>query len=451
MTPVIALLLLAAVVQGSTTVRVGDTFQLTGFPHGWEEERGKNTLNPFDPAQVAVRARFTCAGGGQAAVLIDDAVPGFFFQNFTRSYDSQKGEILTPRGKPTFVVRFTPRAPGECAYRLEGRLHSFEHGSWAPLKEGKFAVLETPRWPGFVRRSGTYFRLDNGTGVWPVGEDMAWPSTRNGTYDMERWMTALAAHGGSWIRVWFGGLSAQNCFVFETTATGLGKYDLAALWRVDKVLQIAESLGIFVQFCVNSYNSVRETNFYPAWSASPYNSANPGGVIQHPPEFFTSDLAESFYKQRLSYVIARWSYSPNVWAFEFWNEIDGEQNYISDKVARWHRKFADLARRLDVNRHMLTTSFAQEPGDVAVDSLPELDFSQTHCYSSNDFGQTLVQLASLKRAIYAKPTIVAEFGVSAMKQDPTGLNIHNALWSCLVGGCGAGSMTWWWDSYGKED
>lgn len=50
---------------------------------------------------------------------------------------------------------------------------------------------------------------------------------------------------------------------------------------------------------------------------------------------------------------------------------------------------AQYVRSIDVNEHMMTTSFSRSDGDDNVYQLPDIDFTMTHNYGSSDiFGQT---------------------------------------------------------------
>ena len=58
---------------------------------------------------------------------------------------------------------------------------------------------------------------------------------------------------------------------------------------------------------------------------------------------------------------------------------------------------------------------------------------------------------------YHKPTFIAEFGTGpagagvAEKQDPTGISLHNGLWSSIVSVSALGASTWFWDSWVDHD
>lgn len=71
--------------------------------------------------------------------------------------------------------------------------------------------------------------------------------------------------------------------------------------------------------CIESFNLFCDRPSAPCyWAKSVYNKAN-GGVLDEPSDFFSSDLAASFFKMRLGYIVARYGGSPAVFAWEFFN------------------------------------------------------------------------------------------------------------------------------------
>src|SRR5947209_849681 len=65
-----------------------------------------NYANPNDPAQADVEAVFTAPSGKQ------QTVPGFFFQNFTRSGSVKKETLTLVKGSDSWKVRYAPSEIG---------------------------------------------------------------------------------------------------------------------------------------------------------------------------------------------------------------------------------------------------------------------------------------------------------------------------------------------------
>ena len=94
----------------------------------------------------------------------------------------------------------------------------------------------------------------------------------------------------------------------------LGKMNLDNSWRLDRVIEIAENLGIYQLLCLTN-----QTNFNGGWKTNVFNKAN-GGILDSPREYFTSDLAMKYLEKRFRYIVARWGYSTSVFSWNLWNE-----------------------------------------------------------------------------------------------------------------------------------
>jgi hypothetical protein len=302
---------------------------------------------------------------------------------------------------------------------------------------------------GFIRRASVskfHFEYDDGSPYFAVGENVCWPSSR-GSYDYDDWFGRLAEAGGNYARLWIGPFDA---FTLEAKAGGLGRYDLANAWRIDAVVRLAEQKGIALMYCTESFNSLRSKPEYNLWHLNPYNAAN-GGMLQRTEDFFTSAEAKRRFKDRLRYSVARYGDSPALLSWEFWNEVDIIDKYVSADVRAWHEEMARYLRGIDPYRHLITTSFAGSEGDAAVDGLPEMDYVQTHNYGSKDVAEMASGYGLRKAAKYGKPHYIGEFGVDVYgkdnKGDPTGIHLHNGLWAPVVSLSAGTGMLWWWDNF----
>jgi hypothetical protein len=398
--------------------------------------------NPFDPDQVAVEGRFRGPAGRERVV------PGFWYRRYRRELVG-KNERVTPVGEPGWRVRFAPEEVGRYTYRVTVR----DRGGEARSAEGAFTAVAGSE-PGFVRvsrRNPLYFAFDDGAPYFPVGANVCWSGSR-GTYDYDDWFPKYAAHGCNYARLWIGPF---DLFTLERTApgepgSGLGRYDLANAWRLDTVLERAEREGLRLMFCLESFNSLRTQQPYALWDRNPYNAAN-GGPLQRPEQFFTDERARRLFRQRLRYLVARWGYSTHLLAWEFWNEVDIIEKYVSPEVRDWHVAMSRALRELDPWQHLRTTSFARSPGDAAIDGLPEMEFVQTHRYGPQDMAADLPDWCLWKAQAYKKPHFVGEFGADAggprADADPTGIQLHDGIWSTALSQSAGTAMLWWWDNY----
>jgi hypothetical protein len=399
--------------------------------------------NPFDPAEVEVTGVFATPAGRTVRVS------GFYYQPYTRSRDGER-ERLTPDGPATFRVRFAWGEVGRYHYQVTLR----DARGTRVMDKGEFAV-RAGKAGGYVRRSPSphYFQLSSGAPYFPIGENVCWPN-REGSYDYDRWMTALSGHGANYLRLWL--INEWNRLGLEhqpraaDDGNGLGRYDQEASWRIDHILSLGEEQGIRALMCIESFNSLDANSENANWSQYPYNRAH-GGPCARPPDFFTDATAKRLFRQRLRYLVARWGYSHSVFAWEFWNEVDGVTGYDSAAIAAWHQEMARYLRSIDPWAHLITTSYGNTQGDPAVDGLPEMEFVQSHSYNSKDMAVTVSTVDLQKAARYHKPHYFGEFGADVTgrdnRYDPTGIHLHNGMWAAVHSLSAGTAMLWYWDSY----
>jgi hypothetical protein len=399
--------------------------------------------NPFDPEEVRLDARITGPDGQNLTV------PGFFYSPYERSLVGEKSERLVPVDGAGWRIRFAPKIPG----RYQGRVILTDGDRTV---ESPFAFTATPAdHHGLVRvakGNPLAFEFENGTPYFAIGENVCWPGSA-GTYDYDNYWHRLADAGANYARLWIGPF---DCFTLERAKrgpddpAGLGRIDLENAWRVDYVLDEAAKRGIEVMFCIDSFNSLRIKQPHAIWPQCPYNAAN-GGPLARPRDFFTNETARQLFQRRLRYIVARWGDNPYVLSWEFWNEVDIIETYVSDEVRDWHRDMARYLRSIDPYNHMITTSWARTAGDPAVDELPELDYIQSHQYGAHDAAWYLTKVSREKNARFGKPHYFGEYGTGTRaegtREDVDGIHLHNGLWSGVFAPAAGTGMLWWWDNY----
>ena len=401
----------------------------------------RSYANPFDPEEISVGARVTAPSGRVSEV------PGFPYQECRLA--ARKPERVEPVGGLVWKVRWAPVEVGRHRIRL-----------WARDKSGESQAAElvvpvaASKHPGYVRRSRarpTRFAFDDGSPFFALGENVCWGSGETSLADYELWFSHLAAAGCNYARLWLAPwmFTAPIAWPDEPEAKRAGSFSLRSSWRLDQVVQMAERRGLYLMLCLDSFNSLRASDPYPAFDQYLLN-AKFGGPLASPVRFFTDPEARRLFMRRLRYYAARWGYSTHVFAWEFWNEVDLAEGYDSAQVRDWHREMARYLRGIDPWDHLITTSYARSDGDPAVDGLAEMDFVQTHNYGSPDIAGTLLDWSRAK-ARYGKPHLVGEFGADSSGrgdlQDTDGVHLHNGLWASALSGDAGTAMTWWWDQY----
>ncbi len=396
--------------------------------------------NPFDPEEIDILGHFTDPDGKEITV------PGFFYQEYKRELKVDY-EDLTPISDPEFRIRFSPIKTGIYKFYISVKDKTKRHET---SKIYSFEVIDSKN-PGFVRVSKKdfhYFEFDNGEPFIPIGANVCWAGGK-GTFDFDIWLPKYAEVGGNYFRVWLG----PSWTTFALEKSSVREYDLKNAWRLDYILDLSSKLGLYVMLCFDSYNELRyqREGAYPFWEHTPHNIKN-GGPIKEPREFWTNKEMIKYYRNKIRYIVARYGYKTNVFAWEFWNEVDiiSPTAYIPERVRNWHDEMCKYIKSLDPWNHLVTTSFSSSPGKSDIDSLSGIDFVQTHIYQSKNYIDSLRSLIEHKEK-YKKPHLVGEFGLDVGGNDPLldpeGYAIHNAIWTTLLSGSCGSAMSWWWDNH----
>ena len=214
--------------------------------------------------------------------------------------------------------------------------------------------------------------------------------------------------------------------------------------------------NIYIILCLDTYGSIMEEEGFweeNKWDANPYNKKN-GGICGKPEEFFTDPEAKRIYKKRLRYIISRWGYSPNILAFELWNECNAPEE--------WVKEMARYIKTIDSYGHFVTTSLGYPWGDnfdgFKIWDIEDIDMITLHCYGEGIKSSVIPVLVQKSIEIaerYEKPFIVSEFGIDRARNDRDydsrgeATALHNGLWSSVMTKSFGTAMNWWWDSYIK--
>ncbi|MBI4978919.1 MAG: cellulase family glycosylhydrolase [Spirochaetes bacterium] len=391
--------------------------------------------NPFDPDEIDVSAQVTLPSGKTMTL------PAFFEQPYTVENGKE-----TASGKPHFTVRFLPVEAGKYSVRITAK---DKNGA---AQSGYMFTAAAASAKGFIRTAPNkkYFMFENGDTYFPVGHNVCWAKS---IAEYDNYFTKMAAAGENFSRIWIGPF---DIFTLERTSSGvndyagLTKYDLKNAWRFDYILDAAAAKNIYLMYCIESFNSFKSKPQHNVWHKCPYNKEF-GGPCDEAQKFFTDAEAKKIFKKRLRYILARYGYSANIFAWEFFNEVELTDKYNSADNSAWHKEMAQYLRSIDPYRHLISTSYGRTEGDPAVDGLAEMDFAQSHNYGAGDAATMMRGYCIDKSARYGKPHFFGEFGADVRGGgdvfDTEGINLHNGLFAPVFSlGAGTG-MLWWWDNY----
>ena len=412
-----------------------DVFECVAFTVDMDSEYN----NPFNSDEISIDAIVKSENNNIWKV------PGFYFQEYSGKLVDNK-EQINMVGEPKWVARISFPSPGIYKVIVKAKNPWGEDTSRSLDIEVRAADVS-----GMIRRSKTdhrYFVTDRGETYFPVGANICWGDGR-GVFAYDDWLPKYSREGCNYFRVW---LSPEwATFAMNSKESGYDKIDLYCAWRLDHLLDISVQQNMRVMLAIDSFNFL-SYHYYGSIKGSVYMKFN-GGILEEPLEYFTDERMKKIYKDRLRYIVARYGYSSAVMCWEFWNEVNLVADYDSDIITNWHREMAEYLKSIDPWDHLITTSHSGSEGDTQLDIIPELDFVQSHSYRSSDMAFDFGEHRKQKAAAADRPHFHGEFGCKSSggknvaKKDPTGIHLHNGLFSS-VGQMQAGTpMTWWWDLY----
>lgn len=419
-------------------------------------------LNPFDPDEIEVQARFESPSGKRTTV------DGFFQQPFVRKIEDDR-EVLVPVGRPGWRIRFTPTEAGLYRYTVHFKT---SHGAAASAPLNFLAQPSTRS--AFVRTcvdDPRLFELSDGTPFYPIGLNIHAPfdvraaemEHRNvladhGTFAYDRYFERLAATGANACVVWLAPWWLEIEWSREWPGFGgLGDFNLGNAWRLDYLLQAAERHGLRLHLVLENHGKY-SLWVDSQWGSNPYNNAN-GGMLERPEDFFTSSVAAAAYRRKLRYLVARYASSPALLGFELF----GEMNLVGSSArfanhpshARWVADTVRFFHVIDPYRHLLSVHYSNDwrTIDPAVAGLCELDYLVGDIYKPGGSIVDWVIETAHSNCVYGKPTFSTEFGGYWNGSPPARLeaDLHAGLWSNFMTPTAGAPFFWWFEFVDRND
>jgi hypothetical protein len=384
-------------------------------------------------------------------------IPGFYYRLYTPS--GSNPETYPTAGAISWKARFAPSQLG--SYTCDIKVKDVD-GTATSTTAGSFTCQESGK-KGFIKvdpNNDEFLKYDNGDTCLNIGQNIGW--NIGGIYGWNNYLVKLHNAGANWVRLWschYGsdmgvalewkiGIWGTNYF------QGAGKPSLQTSLRMDRYVEIAEQNGIAIQFALQHHGQV-STDTDSDWASNPYNSANSGGFLSDPCKYFTDPGAIKLTKNKYRYIVARWGYSPAIYAWELFNEVQWTNGWKKEpaNVVAWHNTMASYIRSIDAFKHPVTTS-SHSSGFENLWNLPDINLVQHHYYG-NDTIRTFEQTA-LSLADFNKPVLMAEFGLGGNPEGTTqpepyatqlkeGLEMHNGIWAAFF--AKSSGHLWWWDNY----
>jgi hypothetical protein len=415
--------------------------------------------DPFDPAVIDAAVVFTRPD------LSTITVPAFYFVPY--QVTGTNPEKYVNPGPAEWKARLAPDQVGHWTYSI--RIIDID-GTATAASAGAFDCVESSR-KGFIRvdkRNPLLLAYDNGQSRVNIGHNVCWMN--GGLAGWQHYFSFMANAGENWSRLWMCSYGSNNGLLLEGTKAisssyfgGVGKLSMPIAQRLDGVVELAEQNGIAFQLVLQHHGQFSTTT-NSDWAANPYNLANTadGGFLDSPEKFFTGAGAIRLAKNKYRYIVSRWGYSPAIFAWELFNEVQFTDGWSSSQssVVNWHNTMSQYIRQVDPFGHMITTS-SHQSGFEAIWKLAKIDLIQVHKYSGptvSQFEDFAYQLSS-----YNKPVVFGEFGIGSLSgvEVPEGapdslaepyrtqiyeaLDLHNGMWAAFH--LRSSAHLWWWDNY----
>ncbi|HSF81070.1 MAG TPA: DUF5060 domain-containing protein [Anaerolineales bacterium] len=447
---------------------------LAGYPGGEvpRYEKFEITLalevtysNPFDPDDLRIDGYFI-SPNNQIWVQ-----PGFYYQDYLVTRDGEN-ETYTPNGSPAWKVRFAPSEIGQ--YQFYVRVT--DNSGTVESSPDTFQAVNSSN-PGFVRVSESnsrYFEFSSGEPFFGYGLNIAWwqlEHRRLSTY--EYYLDRMGAYGANLARVWMTNSGKNQDWILSIQDDQLGSdYNLEEAWAFDQILEKARQKGVYFLLTLEDVNQYTYN-----WDNNLYNYAI-GGPLTFRSEIFTHSEARHYQERVFRYILARWGYSPNIFSWELFNEIDELQwsdpdHWNWQALINWHAEIGRYIRALDAHGHLVNTSTGSFKTHPDLYGLPEMGFAQIHFYyvpgccnyaPSDPTGRDMADLSRyyahrVYGSLTGKPAMIGEWGLMDefwnpspwLASDDQGVHLHNGLWSSLMSGMAVTGLNWHWSVHRAQD
>lgn len=278
------------------------------------------------------------------------------------------------------------------------------------------------------------FAYLDGTHYTPIGANLAWAAGPRVRWHLQSFKQ-FAAHDLNWTRIWmchWGGTNLDWLPEDMGRSPEPGSLDLRVARHWDRILDGAEKRSVYVQVVLQHHGQYT-TGANSNWAINPWNVAQPGGFLARPADFFTDPRAIALTRQKYRYIVARWSHSPAVLAWELFNEVHWTNGYVDDEpaVAAWHADMARYIRSIDPYRHLVTTSL----DDLGSPIYAEMDYFQPHLYAINML--TGVREYERPFGTFDRPVFYGEIGDDKLRvsgaEKAGGSQLIPQVWASLMG------------------
>jgi hypothetical protein len=381
----------------------------------WDIDVSAPFANPYDQKDIALDMVMV-APSGNPVIL-----PCYF-----ESGDSSSS---------LWKARFAPREAGKYTYYF--RLVCKNQDAISNVSA--FVSLPGTK-QGFLHKNNYYtFKFDNGDLFRGIGENVAWESRyfEDPKYTYDLLLPPLAKNGANFFRTWMCPWNLPLDYKHTSNPKRYSNtteyFNPSGIKRMDELLHMLDSLHMYVMLTLDM-NSAKSV------------------------QWFSSTASMDKYKNKLRYMVARWGYSTNIAAWEFFNEIDNGVFNKADSiliphyyVTNWHDEMSRYLKDIDPYGHLVTTSISHRD-IMGLNSIAYIDFNQKHIYKHTE---KIPAVYADYIQTYGKPYVVGEFGYRWEDANPkyakeADYDYKRGLWFGLFSPTLILPMSWWWEFFHEQ-
>lgn len=393
--------------------------------------------NVYNPEEVKVDAQITQPDG---KMLI---VPCFFYAKGQYRQTKWQSDTTTQY----WLLRFSASQVG--SHKVVLALAD-KNGT---VKTQEYLVaVQAGNTKGIIRidaENKQYYRHQTGQPYYPLGINVGWNSTENYTTIINN----LANADANLVRYWQVPFNRQALeWKNDGYTKGIGVFSQEAAAMQDSMFVLCEAKNMNLQLTLFQHGMFSE-NVNSNWSDNPYN-AKLGGPLSTAEAFFYNDSAKKSIKNLLRYIVARWGYSPNLFAWELFNEVQftgvhpNQTNAWKAGVLTWHDEMGKYLKSIDAFGHIVTTS-ADDNQLLEMDKLTGLDVVQYHLYDPKLLNVQTARDKSFLSKLTRTAVINGEYGLDITTADVPFESQRTSLWTGIMNQ--TPHLMWLWDNYTKPE
>ncbi len=369
-------------------------------------------------------------------------VPCFFYQKAT--YNASGDQWTKEQGAGYWMLRFSSAQAGQ--HQVQLQLTDAGGTATSGLNPVTINAGEKKGYIKIDSENKQYYRHTTGEPFYPLGINAAWDNTTNYT----KIINNLGSGKANLLRYWQvpfdrQGLEWKNGSGFYK---GLGVYSQEAAAEQDSIFSLCEVNNVYLQVTIFQHGMFSET-VNSNWSENPYSSVN-GGPLTKSEQYFYNAEAKARTKKLLRYIVARWGYSQNLFAWELFNEVNftglhpNQTSQWLPGVMTWHDEMGQYIKAQDPFDHPITTSSDETHLDE-MDKLIGLDIVQYHLYNTNLLSTQITKDKTLFNAMTRTGVINGEYGLDVNTADVPFDVQRVSIWTGIM--TQVPHLMWLWENY----